>query len=64
MDRLAEQEKKDLMKLGMKKTTFSAAETKKLNTLWFNGVWAIGAKGAPKATAELREIARKAGLAD
>jgi len=64
MDVLAAKEKESLKKLGMKATSFSASEAEKLNTQWSQGVWAIGMKGAPEATTELRKIAREAGLAD
>lgn len=64
MDAHAEDEKEKLLELGMKTTRISDAEAAKLDAVWSDGQWELGAKGAPEATAELREIARKAGLSN
>ena len=63
-DRLAAEEKAALIDLGMKETSVSASEATRFETLWSEGAWSVAAKTAPEATAELREIARKAGLSD
>jgi len=48
----------------MKMTHVSDEEAAQLDAVWSNGVWALGSKTAPEATAALREIARKAGLSN
>lgn len=63
-DTLAAAEKEELLGLGMKMTAFSEAEAAQFEQLWSNGVWSIASKTAPEATAELRDLARKAGLSD
>jgi TRAP-type C4-dicarboxylate transport system substrate-binding protein len=63
-DKLAAQERVDLLELGMKVTSFSDEEAARFDSLWSNGVWSIAAASAPEATAELRELARKAGLSE
>jgi len=64
MDALAEEEKVKLIELGMKSTRVSDEEAAALDATWSEGVWSLGMKGAPEATAGLRELARKAGLSD
>jgi len=64
MDAHADDEKAKLIELGMKMTHVSDEEAAKLDSIWSNGVWDLGAKGAPEAVAKLREISRAAGLSD
>jgi len=64
IDVKAAEEREKLAELGMKTTRVSDAEAAELDTLWAEGVWAIGMKGEPEATAALRELAREAGLSD
>ncbi len=64
MDILAEEEKVKLIELGMKPTRISDGEAAQLDATWAAGVWELGMKGAPEATAGLRELARSAGLSD
>lgn len=63
-DKLAAQEKKDLLDLGMKMTSFSEAEAAQFEELWSNGVWSIAAKKQPDDIGPLRELAKKAGLSE
>ena len=63
-DRLAAQEKEDLLDLGMKMTSFSDSEATQFENLWSNGVWSIAERGDPEKAAGLRDLARKAGLSD
>lgn len=63
-DKLAAQEKADLLELGMKMTTFSETEAAQFEGLWSNGVWSIAAKNQPDDINELRDLAKKAGLSD
>lgn len=61
-DTLAAQEKQELLDLGMQMTSFPDEEAVKFESLWSDGVWAIAGKTAPGPIAELRGIARDAGL--
>lgn len=61
-DTLAEQEKQDLLDLGMKMTAFSTAESAKFEELWSGGVWAVAEKSAPEPVGALRALAKSAGL--
>lgn len=63
-DLLAAQEKKDLLELGMKMTSFSAAEGAEFENMWSGGVWSIAEKGDPETIGGLRALAREAGLSD
>lgn len=63
-DKLAAQERVDLLELGMKVTSFSDAEAAQFDTLWAEGVWSIAAKSAPEAVNKLRALAREAGLSE
>jgi len=64
MDVHAAEEEKKMLELGVKMTSLTDAEDAQLDILWSEGVWAIGMKGNPEATAGLREVARKAGLSE
>jgi len=64
MDAHAADEKAQLIELGMKMTHVSDEEAAQLDAVWSEGVWALGSKSAPEATAALREIAREAGLSN
>ncbi|MEM1046386.1 MAG: TRAP transporter substrate-binding protein DctP [Pseudomonadota bacterium] len=61
-DALAAQEKKDLIDLGMKMTSFSDAEAAQFEALWANGVWTIAEEKTPEPAAALRKLAREAGM--
>ncbi|MEM9107672.1 MAG: TRAP transporter substrate-binding protein DctP [Pseudomonadota bacterium] len=63
-DALAEQEKKDLLDLGMKMTSFSESEAAQFESLWSNGVWSIAEKGDSEKATGLRDLAREAGLSN
>ncbi|WP_300063962.1 TRAP transporter substrate-binding protein DctP [uncultured Roseobacter sp.] len=63
-DQLAADEREALLDLGMEMTEFSPDEAEQLDALWSNGVWQVGAQGAPDAIAELRSLAQNAGLSD
>ncbi len=63
-DKLAAQEKQDLLDLGMKMTSFSEGEAAQFESLWSNGVWQVAHKGAPDVVDGLHDLARKAGLSD
>jgi len=64
MDVHAAEEEKKMLELGVKMTSLTDDEDAQLDILWSEGVWAIGMKGNPEATAGLREVARKAGLSE
>ncbi len=63
-DTLAVEEKKALLELGMKMTSFSEAEGSQFEELWSGGVWSIAEKGDPETVGGLRALAREAGLSD
>ena len=63
-DALAEEELAALQEAGMQMTAFSAAEAADLDRLWSEGVWQVAAGGAPDEVAEMRRMAREAGLAE
>lgn len=61
-DKLAAQEKQDLLGLGMQMTSFSPDEAAKFESLWSNGVWAVAEKSGLKQVADLHALAKNAGL--
>lgn len=63
-DALAAAEREALLELGMQVTEFSPEEAEQLESLWANGVWQVGAAGAPEAVGALRGLAQAAGLSD
>lgn len=63
-DTLAEQEKEDLLELGMKMTAFSEPEAAQFEDLWSGGVWSIAEKADAETVSGLRTLARDAGLSD
>jgi len=63
-DKLAAAEKKALLELGMKTTSFAPEEGDKFESLWSNGVWQIAEKNSPEPAKALRQLARDAGMTE
>lgn len=63
-DALAAEERAALLDLGMQVTNFSSEEAAQLDALFSGGVWQVAATGAPDQVAQLRALARSAGLSD
>ena len=61
-DKLAEQEYKDLIKLGMQETKFAPKDANRLESLWAEGVWAVAEKKSGADAKKLRALAKKQGM--
>ena len=59
-DELAEEERAELLDLGMEMTAFPQEEAARFETLWSDGVWQVAGEPAEA----LRQVARDAGLSD